>query len=105
MEKPIFIFRNADGIEYKVYYGKPKFSYRKNGKTNTIRVMGVCDSPELKNPKIVIDDGLKEKAELATIIEELIHSHFFEKKEKEVRPLAKNLTKLLYKQGWRKITP
>ena len=102
MEKPVFIFENAEGVKYKIYYGKPKFSYKKNGKINTIRVMGVCDSPELKNPKIIIDDGLKEKAELATLIEECCHAFFWDKKEKEVRPFSKSLTKLLYKQGWRK---
>ncbi len=100
----MFVFVNAEGVRYKVYYGKPKFSYKKRGKMKTIRVPGVCQNPERKNPKIIIDNNLKEKREMATISEEICHAFFFDKKEKEVRPFAKNLTKLLYKLGWKKVS-
>ncbi len=102
-KKPVFTFKNADGVIYKVYYGIPTFSYRRNGKRNTIKVLGVCYSPKDKKPKIIISKGISSRLELATIIEEWAHSFFWDKKEKEVRPFATSVTKFLYKSGWRKV--
>lgn len=100
--KQAFSFKNLDKKEYKVYFGTPKFTYKRNGKKVTINVCGVCDSDSRKNPKIIIDKDLYPKTELGTIIEEIFHAFFFDKKEKEARPFARTLAKFLYKQGWRK---
>lgn len=105
MENPVFNFKNSDGIEYEIHYGKPIFTYKKNGKIKRIRVPGTCDNPTLKSPKIIIDDNLTDKEELETIIEEIAHSFSWEATEKQIRPFAGLLAKFLYKQGWRKTHP
>lgn len=101
-KKEVFSFKNLNKKEYKLYFGIPKFSYKRNGKKVTIEVCGICDSDDHKIPKIIISKGLGPKVELGTIVEEIFHAFFFDKKEKEARPFARTLAKFLYKQGWRK---
>jgi len=103
MKKVKFWFKTPKGKKYCFSYGKPRFTYKKRrGKNRTVRLRGVCYSDDYKHPKIIIDDTLSARQELPTIIEEFIHSYFFEKPEKEVRPLATLIAKTLYKTGWRK---
>lgn len=103
MAKPIFTFSNNDNIKYSVYFGKTRFTYKKNGKTIPVRAYGTCEDPESKNPKIIIEKNLADGKELATAIEEFIHAFYWDKPEKEVRPLAKTLAKFLYERGWKKV--
>lgn len=98
--KLIYRFKNADGVKYKVFKGKP-YIYEKGVKTLH---PGYCDNPEGKNPKIVIHDNIEcSQTEMEVIIEELTHAYFFDKMEKEVRPFSKTVADLLYQMGWRKI--
>lgn len=86
-----FRFKNKDGIKYEVLI-KPIYS--KND-------IGFCDNPETKNPKIVIKDSvIGSQTELRVIIEECVHAQWYNLPEKEVRPFAKTLAKLLKKMGW-----
>lgn len=89
---PFITFINAEGIKYHLYLKKMK-NYK----------AGECDSPECKKPKIIIDSKLGNKRSMNVLIEEMIHSFFFEKTEREVRRLATIITKILYKMGYRKI--
>jgi len=102
VKKPVFSFKPPHGNKYKVYYGKAQFSYKRNGKKQTIPVCGVCDAPDSTNPKIIIDPNLTKRVELATIVEEICHAFLWNLKEKEVRPFAKTVAKFLSEQGWEK---
>ena len=43
-------FKNSDGIEYELLWKKPHHTYNADG---------LCYSPELDNPKILVDPKLK----------------------------------------------
>lgn len=88
-----FKFKTDEGYEYTVDKVKPSYKFAAEG---------LCDNPESKNPKIVIDPYLLPRRELAVTIEEFAHAFFFEKTEKKVRKFSATLTKYLYSQGWRK---
>lgn len=99
-KKLIFSFKNAENVKYKVYL-KEKVSFYKNKKLHL--AYGICSSPEYKNPRIELEAGLKNKRELSTILEEFLHAFYFDKTEKEIKLVAKTISKFLYKNNWRKI--
>jgi hypothetical protein len=88
-----FKSKTDEGYEYTVDKVKPNYKFAAEG---------LCDNPESKNPKIIIDPSLLPRRELAVTIEEFAHAFFFEKTEKKVRKFSATLTKYLYSQGWRK---
>lgn len=90
-----FIFTTDEGATYSVDKVKPPAKERAEG---------LCDSPNSKRPKIIIDPELLPRREMAVTIEELTHAFFWEKTEKKVRKFSATLTKYLYSQGWRKVT-
>jgi hypothetical protein len=96
MSKP-FKFKTHTGKKFEVLFNLPKYKNK--------RCMGLCDDPKIRNPKIQIDRTIGAKSQLGTIIEEFIHAFYFEKLEKEVRPLATVLAKFLYLHGWRQAKP
>lgn len=89
-----FKFKTDEGYEYSVNKVKP---HRK------FCAAGLCDNPQSKNPKIIIDPDLLPRRELSVTIEEFAHAFFFDKTEKKVRKFSAVLTKYLYSQGWRKV--
>ena len=89
---PEFTFKNADKIEYRVVWKAP---------ARSMKADGLCDDPICKNPEVWINPKLEEKRILEIIAEEFFHAHCFEKAEKVARKFAANLSKLLYKSGWR----
>jgi len=100
--KPFLEYKNAEGVKYAMYFKKPTIVKYKNKKRIVTELDGSCESPDCKNPEININKKLGDRREMAVIIEEIVHSFFFDKLEKEVRPLASVITKVLYKKGWRK---
>lgn len=89
-----FKFRTDKGAEYIVY--KQKINKRHQAE-------GLCDSPDLKSPKIIIESSLLPRREMSVTIEEFAHAFFWDKTEKNVRKFSAVLTKYLYSQGWRKV--
>ena len=82
-------FKNSDGIEYELLWKKPHHTYNADG---------LCYSPELDNPKILVDPKLKKRRKLSTLIEEGTHAFFWDKSEREVRKFSSVLSGLISKQ-------
>ena len=89
---PKLTFKNSRGIEYQIVWKVPARRWKANG---------LCDPPDSKTPEIWINPNLKEKLFLEVLCEEIIHSEWFEKPEKEVRKLESNLRRVLIKCGFR----
>lgn len=66
------------------------------------QLVGDCDSPESPDKKIRIKSGLSEQEELDVIIHELLHISDWSKDESWVEETATEISKILYKLGWRK---
>lgn len=90
-----FKFKTDEGYQYCV--NKIKVDPK-------LKAEGLCDNPQSKFPKIVIDPELKPRREMAVTIEEFAHAFFFEKTEKKVRKFSSVLTRYLHSQGWRKVS-
>ena len=84
-------FKNADKVEYELLLRKPHKKHKADG---------LCDCPNSKKPKVWVSPHLGDKDLLDTLIHELTHAHFFDKKEREVRKFAANLTRFIYLLGW-----
>jgi hypothetical protein len=82
-------FKKSDGIEYELLWKKPHHTYNADG---------LCYSPDLKNPKILVDPTLKKRRKLSTLIEEVTHAFFWDKSEREVRKFSSVLAGLINKQ-------
>ena len=82
-------FKNSDGIEYELLWKKPHHTYNADG---------LCYSPELDNPKILVDPKLKKRRKMSTLIEEVTHAFFCDKSEREVRKFSSVLAGLINKQ-------
>ncbi len=95
-KKPIkcFEFKTDKGKRYKV--SKENIHIKEKAE-------GLCDSPEMKNPEIIIEADLLPRREMSVTIEEFAHAFFWDKSEKNVRKFSATLTKYLYSQGWRKV--
>lgn len=95
-KKPIkcFEFKTDKGKSYKVI--KQNINIKEKAE-------GLCDSPDAKNPEIIIEADLLPRREMSVTIEEFAHAFFWDKSEKNVRKFSAVLTKYLYSQGWRKV--
>ena len=82
-------FKNSDGIEYELLWKKPHHTHNADG---------LCYSPDIKNPKILVDPTLKKRRKLSTLIEEVTHAFFWDKSEREVRKFSSVLAGLINKQ-------
>lgn len=91
-KEPLLSFYTQFGKEFKIYLKKLR-----------AKEEGFCENPLRKKPKIVIDERLLPRRELAVICEEIAHAFFYEKTEREIRRFAAVLTKTIYKRGYRKI--
>jgi Zn-dependent peptidase ImmA (M78 family) len=91
-----YIFKNSEGVEYKVKFRKP------NKRFYGEDCDGTCDPPYSKSPKILINPNRGNKTKLNTSIHEFAHAFFWDKSEKEVSKFSNTITKFLYQQGWRK---
>lgn len=80
-------FKNFEGAEYTVNYNKPLARFRASG---------LCDSPDTKDPQILVDPTLLTRRQLNVLIEEVFHAHLFELPEWKARKFAANLGKLVY---------
>tara|TARA_Y100000004_G_scaffold162515_1_gene191325 strand:- start:641 stop:925 length:285 start_codon:yes stop_codon:yes gene_type:complete len=81
-------FKNADGVEYELLWKKPHYKYNAEG---------LCCSPEVDDPKVLIDPTLKDRRKMSVLIEEITHAFFWDKSEKEVRKFSSTLAKLIHK--------
>ena len=79
-------FKNSDGIEYELVWKKPHHTYNADG---------LCYSPELDNPKILVDPKLKKRRKLSTLIEEVTHAFFWDIPEYKVRKFSALVAKLI----------
>tara|TARA_B100002003_G_C14072875_1_gene516171 strand:+ start:521 stop:790 length:270 start_codon:yes stop_codon:yes gene_type:complete len=82
-------FKNSDGVEYELIWRKPHYTYNADG---------LCHSPDMDNPKILVDPKLKKRRKLSTLIEEVTHAFFWDKSEKEVGKFSSVLAGLINKQ-------
>lgn len=95
-KKPFLKFSNLDGIPYEFYFEAP---------APKLNMHGFCESPEEENPRILVDPSLPDKKKLNIILHEYLHYANYSWSEANVKKLANNLTKLLYKSGWRLTEP
>ena len=91
MHKPLR-FKNTQNIEYKIIWKAPAPKEEADG---------LCDDPTTPKPKIWIDPNLKPRRKLKVLIEEMIHAHFWDKSEKDVRRCASNIRSVILKNGWK----
>lgn len=80
-------FKNFEGVEYTVNYNKPLARFKASG---------LCDSPDIDNPQILVDPTLLTRRQLNVLIEEVFHAHLFDLSERKARKFASNLGKLVY---------
>jgi hypothetical protein len=91
-KKLFFVFKNQFGKEYKVYLIPPPAKYN---------AAGLCENPHIyKKPRIWVDPKLTPRRRLAVLIEEVIHSFFWEKKEKDVRKISSLLATMALSLGF-----
>ena len=57
----------------------------------------------IEDALVEIDPGLGEKDRLDTIIHEVTHVLFPDATEKQVQGVSKRLTKVLWRDGWRRV--
>ena len=86
-------FKNTNDIEYKIFFKKP--DKRWYGKAD-----GVCQDPRDKNPNIFINPYLTNQSEMNTIIHELAHAFFWDKKEKDILKFSNTCSRILYERGF-----
>ena len=72
-------FKNSDGIEYELVWKRPHYKYNADG---------LCYSPELDNPKILVDPKLKKRRKLRgngkwSIMKE-IKKYFVKKQKRDI---------------------
>lgn len=84
-------FKNCEEVEYELNWQSPPESYNAEG---------LCDSPDTKNPQILIDPNLKNNRKLSVIIEEITHAFFWDIPEYKVRKFAPRLARIIKKSGW-----
>jgi len=63
---------------------------------------GDCDPPETKGKKIRIAKDLSPQEELEVVIHESLHAADWYKDEEWVEVVAKDISNLLWRIGWRK---
>lgn len=80
-------FKNAEDVEYEIVWRKPH---------PTHKAIGLCQSPDTKNPKIYIDPDLSERMIINTLIHECAHSFFWGVPEKKINKFANNVAKMIY---------
>ena len=96
-KKENFTFKNTKGVEYEVIFRKP------NKNTYGEHCDGICYDPKDKDPKILISPYLSKQTELNTIIHEMAHAFFWDKKEYEIKKYADTMSRILYNElKWRR---
>ena len=83
-------FKNCEEVEYELNWQSPPESYNAEG---------LCDSPDTKNPQILIDPNLKNNRKLSVIIEEITHAFFWDIPEYKVRKFAPRLARIIKKSS------
>jgi Zn-dependent peptidase ImmA (M78 family) len=63
---------------------------------------GHCDPPDAVNKFIYIKSGMEEKRELETLLHEFLHALDWSKDETWVEQSAEDISKILWRLGWRK---
>lgn len=63
---------------------------------------GRCDSPHTTNKTIRIWGGLKGEEELEVLLHEMLHAAFWQIDEEYIESAAKDISKILYRLGYRK---
>jgi len=82
-------FKNSQKVEYKIIWIAPAKEEEADG---------LCDNPATPKPKIWIDPNLRKRRKLKVLIEEVLHAHFWEKSEKDIRKCASNLRNIILSQ-------
>jgi hypothetical protein len=68
------------------------------------QVIGLCESPNQRGKRILIDSRLEDKQLLEVLIHEMLHAADWQKCESVVGAQAKDMTEVLWKLGYRKHT-
>ncbi len=64
---------------------------------------GTCDSPDTPNKEIRLQLGLNEREECRVLLHECLHAaNWHTYSEEYVDQLSKDLSNILWRQGWRK---
>jgi hypothetical protein len=65
---------------------------------------GLTESPKLKGKRIFIREHLPMKKELDTTLHECLHAADWSKDEEWVEDTAHDITRILWRLGWRKVS-
>lgn len=63
--------------------------------------LGLCDAPDRRSKKIKINKDLKGRLKLEIIIHESLHACAWDLDEEAVTETAKDISRLLYREGYR----
>ena len=97
MQKSI-TFKNGDGIEYQILFKKPD-------KRTAPGADGICETPHVENPRILINPYRTPQTQLNSIVHEMAHAFFWDKPEIDITKFGNAVSKVLYnKLGWRSQT-
>lgn len=66
---------------------------------------GLCDPPEKQGKKITVRKSLRGQAELEILVHEMLHACDFHKDETWIDTTAHDITQVLWRLGYRKVTP
>ena len=79
-----YSFKNNEKVEYIINWAKPPRG-----------CYGICDSPEMDNPKIIIDPKLTKQKTINILIHEVLHAFFWHESETKVTKCANTLSRLI----------
>jgi len=63
--------------------------------------LGYCESPKIKNPKLCIDENLKDKELLRIIIHESLHACLYDLDEDSVDEISRQIASIVKKFGFK----
>ena len=91
-------FKNAQGVEYELAFRKP--DQRLYGEDCD----GICTPPDKPNPKVLINPHRTDQTQLNSLIHEIAHAFFWDKKEYEIKKYSDTMSRVLYNElKWRKL--
>ena len=90
-------FKNAQDVEYELIFRKPDQRYYGDD------CDGVCSSPDKPNPRVLINPHRTDQTQLNSLIHEVAHAFFWDKKEYEIKKYADTMSRILYNElKWRR---
>lgn len=88
---------------YAIHFVKKMRTYRCKECDTVIEPEGLCDSPDTKRKAITIIEFARGQRELEIWIHEMLHACCWYLGEEFVGQFARDVARVLWKRGWRRI--